>query len=500
MNFDFFSNPSIVNNLNLGNRVSIISLNMMETGTYNPLFSRSYTVNSNVSVVSDAIGNISDRISNSALNVTPELITGLSTNLLVQDPNATQMLSIPNGWDTKRFRFNMRVKVDLTSGLTEMYDIQGFTEELAVSHAQSLDPNMKFFINSIARVSEYQDQFGQTALSCFGTSQVINGAIASTPNSTGVFTMRPKDVLGEMQWQYLSQDAGQKYIDGRANITGRSTGSSRNNCIAANYLSDTIGNWINTAKENEIADDNAIVTGTLNKLHENFFEENKFIRELVNVQGPGSSGFFTLNTLNKLDVTFDQQSALLTNRLNVMMTGGMTNHDLITIGSGSQWNGRDIEAVWASTIVQSVPAIMTKHFVGKLAFTATNKTINGTTVVTIVKMLSPNAANMNQFTSSQISKAIEVLLFKDITQDNLIKFNISAEFDIYGDTRVDVGVENRPVQTFFMPTFADSISTPVITNNKGNLTNMASSLEGVVRTITDNVLSVGFNDTISVNI
>ena len=91
MNFDFFSNPSIVNNLNLGNRVSIISLNMMETGTYNPLFSRSYTVNSNVSVVSDAIGNISDRISNSALNVTPELIThGLTLHI---KPSVTLILN-----------------------------------------------------------------------------------------------------------------------------------------------------------------------------------------------------------------------------------------------------------------------------------------------------------------------------------------------------------------------------------------------------------------------
>ena len=119
MNLDAFTNPSIINALNIGTKISITRLNMIETGTYNPMYSRNYAVNSNVSVLSDLINNLSDRVSQAGLSVTPDLISGLSNSLIRQSPDVGNMLSIPNGWDRPRFRFSMMVNVLLPSGLTE---------------------------------------------------------------------------------------------------------------------------------------------------------------------------------------------------------------------------------------------------------------------------------------------------------------------------------------------------------------------------------------------
>lgn len=489
MNFDAFSNPSIVANLNLGNRVTVQSINMIETGTYNPLFSRNYTLNSSVSTVSDMVNSLSDRVSQSMCSVTPDLVAGVSSNLISQSPEVGPMLSIPNGWDLPRFRYNMRVRVDLTSGLHEIYDVQGYSEYLDVSHTNRIDPNMKMYINSITRVSEYQDQFGQTSLTSSGSSQIVNGAIAATPNSSGVFTMRPRDVLTEIQWQYLQEDAGTTYLDGRANITGKATGSTRTNAVPAIYLSELLGNWLDTVRDNDIANDKAVVSGTLNRLQENFYEENKLIRELVRVQGIGNGGYFTMATLSMLDKTFEINSALMSNRLNVMLLGGATNQDTVTIGAGSNWNGRDIEAIWASSLAQSVPAIMSRYFVGKFAFTSTNMTIHGDFVTETVNMKSANQALMNIQVARSLCRDVENLVMKDLTMNNLIKYNLSGEFDCYGDTKIVLGIEGRPPQTFFMPSFADSISTPVLTSDKRNLSNLALGMESVVRTVVDNVLS-----------
>lgn len=493
MNLDAFTNPSIINALNIGTKISITRLNMIETGTYNPMYSRNYAVNSNVSVLSDLINNLSDRVSQAGLSVTPDLISGLSNSLIRQSPDVGNMLSIPSGWDRPRFRFSMMVNVLLPSGLTETYEIQGYSEYLDATHTGKIDPNMKMYINTMTRIADYTNALGQRMFTSAGSSQILNGSIAASHDSTGVFSMRPRDVVGEIQWQYMSEDSGNNFKDGRANITGRSTGSSRTNAIPSAYLSDTLSSWLQTTTENELSNDRAIVSGTLNRLQENFYEENKFISELVKVQGFGTGGFFTMNSLQKLDVQFNVTTALLSNVLNIVFLSNDARGGAVSIGNGSDWGGRDLEAIWASSISQAFPAIINRYGIGNYGVAITNKTLTGDCHVETTDMKTKDITKYNEYTLLSINNDIKGLVMRDLSMDNLIKYIVKVNCDTYGTTTIEINLEDRPTQVFFMPSFADAISTPLITNTKNELVNFAAGIENVMRTVTSNVLDVSDN-------
>lgn len=493
MNLENLINPALRNAMNLGNKVTVISLNLIETGTYNPLASRSFNINTNVNEIKSLTNSLSERVMESNLVVTPELVAGLSNNLITPSATVGDVLSIPNGWDTPRFRFMMRVKVDLPSGFSELYDVQGYTDKQDASLSGHVDANMRMYINSMNKISEYSNTLGQTSYQSTGSSQILNGAISATPTGNGVFAMRPKDVVGEIQMQYMQNDAGSNYRDGRANISGRATGSNRNNAVPSSFLSSTLSNWLNTARDNDIANDQAIVNNTLIKLMENFYEENKFVSELIRTQGAGNGGYFTLKTLEILDNTFTVPMALATNRLNIMFNGGVTNEVIPVMGMGSHWFGRDIEAIWSTTVSQAIPAIMSKHFIGKLAFTSTNKIAGGGYDTRILSLKSPTLGSMSDIVGGMVVADINNQVLKDITVGGMIPYTMLCQFDIYGTTIIDVAVDNNPMQKFIMPSFCDSISSPILTNSKENLVNMALGIESLMRTITDNVLGDSSN-------
>lgn len=305
--------------------------------------------------------------------------------------------------------------------------------------------------------------------------------------------MRPRDVVGEIQWQYMSEDSGNNFKDGRANITGRSTGSSRTNAIPSAYLSDTLSSWLQTTTENELSNDRAIVSGTLNRLQENFYEENKFISELVKVQGFGTGGFFTMNSLQKLDVQFNVTTALLSNVLNIVFLSNDARGGAVSIGNGSDWGGRDLEAIWASSISQAFPAIINRYGIGNYGVAITNKTLTGDCHVETTDMKTKDITKYNEYTLLSINNDIKGLVMRDLSMDNLIKYIVKVNCDTYGTTTIEINLEDRPTQVFFMPSFADAISTPLITNTKNELVNFAAGIENVMRTVTSNVLDVSDN-------
>lgn len=486
MNFDALANPALVAQLQLGNRVVVESFRAIQTGTYNPLFVRNFQMTANPGELNNLTNVLSDRVVQAGATVSPHLIAGVAGSLIAPSAHVGQMLSIPNGWDSARFRFVMRVRVDLASGLNSRYEVTGFSDHFGVSHGGALDTGMRFYINNITTIRDIVNANGTTGFISQGASQVLNGSIVNTPTGTGVFAMRPKDVVGEIQMQYMANNAGSNFKDGRANITGRSTSSIRNNAVPTMFLSNTLQNWLQTTRDSDVANDQAIVNNTLGRLQEDGLEENRFANALVSVQGMGNSGWFTLGTLQRLDPTF-VVGTMPESRFSVKRLGGMTNFETVQMGMGSSWNGGDIEAIWASSMSQSVPAVMSKYFIGKLAFTSTNEIVGGQITTVITNLKSPNIAMMSEAISNAVTIELESLILKDLSYSGEINFTIKGEFDIYGDTRIELKIANRPVQTYFMPTFADGLGAPVITHDKNNLVSMAFGMESLMRKVTENV-------------
>lgn len=491
MNFDAFSNPAIASALRLGNTVTVENIFLAETGTYNPLFSRNFEMNRNAAAVGKVVNDLSNRVLESGLTVTPDLMAGLSSSLVAPSADAGSMLSIPSGWDRPRFRMRMIVRVGLPSGMESRFEIQGYSEHKDIMQSGIPDSNMRFYINSITKIASQVGINGQSSLVSQGSAQILNGAISMTPTATGVFALRPRDVVGEIQTQYTQADAGVDYKDGRANLSGRSAGSTRTNAIPASYLSTTLEAWMTACQQNEIVNDRGVVSNSLTMLAENFYDENPFVSAIIGKQGVGNGGWFTFNTLSALDPSFTPAKALMENRLNIMMHGGMTAHDIVSIGSGSHWNGRDIEAIWAASLAQSIPAIMSKYYIGKFGFTATNQVFGGQIVITPTMMKSSNVNAMNQIVLTAMINEIQRTILKDLSMDNLITFNLTAAIDSYGDTRIDIAIDNRPVQTFFMPTFCDAIASPMLTHDRSNLEGVAHGIESIVRTVVGNTLGGG---------
>jgi hypothetical protein len=93
--------------------------------------------------------------------LTADNMAGVAGNILISDPNAERMINLPNGLQTPRLRFVLRVGIPgQVNGV--MYYYEGYTD-FDGWHSQSKDfePNMRMYINSVQQVSMAQRHTAQ---------------------------------------------------------------------------------------------------------------------------------------------------------------------------------------------------------------------------------------------------------------------------------------------------------------------------------------------------
>lgn len=468
-------------------QIFIANLLIQETGTFNDLYSRPYTAQTN----NENLDMLSRRLeatarSNQSSSVASSLVTGLATNisagLVMPAASWERRLTIPNGWNERRLRFILEAHVKRAFNV-EIYYLQGYSDHVGISMNGAIDPNMPFYINSYIRVVRSTDYTGTGILrdTVSETAQVIDGQFHVTNAESGlVYTLRPEDLITGIQSNYI-KSAMEASVMGTVYDTRTSglpsvVGSSRSNAIPSNFVANYISGYrraLWSADFGVSSDD--VYSRAISEMHEESPYSNPFIRALSNIRGIPNTTQFTMSDIAELD-----PEAITTGRVRYEPV-----RDAIALhraGETEQWDGADLKTQLATLLINSVSGIMVDCMIRNVTFDTTTLTVNGLPLTRII--------SANSFTNMNISYHYQHFIDRfnsevvpDITYNGNIALSALLSIDLYGQSTVELSIDGDPSTPYAAPSFCDAIFAPVVTTDANQYHGLVHGMEQINQAI-----------------
>lgn len=451
-----------------------------QTGTYNQLFLRPYIANADGTTVNELASRIHEA---QTISVDRNLLSGVASNLVAPMANPQAPIMVPNGWDVPRCRFILTVECEWTVGANTVYYIQGYTDYYGISNSQAIDPNMRFYINSITTTVEstLNTPFGvQTMDNVSSANQLLwdpNWAYAPHEPNTRL-SMRPMDIISGIQNQYLAQ--GHDYygieslVDNRTSMLVDPISSKRRNNLPVDYLTTIINAYTRTRQLGEFYQSEPdLYSSVRQSLQEETAGENAFIRKISRANGLSLTNEFTYSQLEQIDPNTRRNTQVVT-------IGPAQITQIHQTGLTENWNGCDRQTVVATILAQSIPAIMMDLLISKISFRSTNHDIGMqmSTIIEGAKTL--NRADMTQ--NYEIFKIrLENELLRDITFNNQESFMLHMRVDLMGETWISISLGSEPTVDYVAPSFCDNLYSPIVTADGNHFNTVAADFESIIR-------------------
>lgn len=479
-------------------KLAVKRLMMMQTGTYNDMMRRPYHLTGDTSLMNrlhdDTLG---------GTQIDRSHVAAVAGAMLRPAAQTNQHAAIDNGWGTSRFLFFMSVIVN--NGLTqsEEYILSGYTDACDWSSGGDLPPEMKFYVDNVITVRLAQTSLGAQAMPV-NVSQVLRGnwnqpnqtwnapvpsigQPASLPND---FSMRPSDVASLHATSELVHMGSQGMADIRHTPStfydGNKLSSIDNNMPSA-YLSKAL--IAETARS--VSDPYEMLAG------EGFSSSNPglgVVRDanwsanpLLNILSKNTmltqvgAGFFSWRELKMLDPNVVSDS--------ITMVIPLSQNNIQRVhrqGQTEFWTSATNETVAATILAQSVPALMGRLLLTRVAFSVTNCTLDGQPAFQWV----PGVGGQGFYETMNMAPALNVFqmqfiheIFSAITQNGLYAVNLTVDARLTGDLWVSIAMNGQHPVDYVAPLYAGQLFSPVMTSDYNHLQGMANDLMGIASQI-----------------
>lgn len=463
--------------------IRILSFHLQETGTYNPMFQRPMVTH----VTAETLDSLVHRIEhNQVKRVQPGVVAGMAYGMVAPSVTPGSQIMIPNGWDTRRIRFILHVLVehDAVGLQNEEFYFQGFTDHAGISPNGAIDPNMVLIINNfvkIANVINYSAPTGmQQERRIAESGQVINGDIIYHNTGVNNYGLRPGDMFIGIQSMHLfnSQVDGAAMFDTRFQLNNKALKADKYHVTPSNYLASITDSYCMAKMMANIQNNGQDIFETSKGMvNTDSLYQNTFFKAIKNVCGMGNGTVFKVSDLESLD-------PYISNVTNCLTIGATNKQQFHSIGETEYWDGANLETQYATILGNAVPALLMELMLSKITFMATNYVSGGDGVVTLIDGVTITGAEMTPY-FEMFKQRIVFEVLNDITYNNQMKYNLSMQVDIFGETVIDIAVNGGPMIRYTTPTFCDSISTPMMTNSRDLFLNGVNDIETVLSHVQD---------------
>lgn len=462
--------------------MNITFLALLDTGTYDAMYLRPYELldsHRGLETVKQATAQ-GARLSASTLS-------GVAGSILRPKADPIAQVSIPNGWNQKRFRFFMEIKSNDLLGSESIQYLTGFTDHPGISHNNSIDPNMRFYVASSIRMKSMMvpTNVGNVQqLSVADSYQVIGKPSTSAYNLSGPLNsltlQRPEDICSAVQVQQYRR-AVQDFYDPRLGVGGteKIKTSSRKNNVAPHYLSEILQAGVQAmTASGETATESEIWGTAGGYVREVMASQDPALFELQRKTSFSEGDSFTYGELKYLCPHLDSVTKyILPPKLAQQSAINLPFMETYTAGQNDGWAGSNVQTIWASILSNAVPTLMIESMIKEVAFTIHNHTLNSEMDMKFGYCI-PMGRNLN---GVQLAENFKFRMIREIIRDvvagNPQSFEITGTFDIMGESRLMIRLGNdRPVP-FATPTFADNLFSPIMTLGQNDVTKMADKLE-----------------------
>ena len=468
----------------------ITRLLLVRSGTYNDMALRPYTTHVDGSTI-----NLFREATQGGTFFEDTALSPVAGSILRPSTMPVGSVSIANGWAVPRFRFIMEIHHTVPGGLGKNVQyVSGYTDHAEVTYQGTLDPNMRFFINTSIMTREVEEMtpFGRrTRRTMADASHILNGSFnpSTTSHTQAARTMRPEDVFGEVGASVLG-DVGDVF-DLRSSFAGGAKKSRVSNSATPTYLSRVMNSYNMALQEGGYDDDiPSLMRKARNDSQEGLIANDLFLNNLQRNTSFSEGTSVSYSELCLLSPDLDNIT-IVANKEAVVQTN---NFAPSTRGSAAYWEGVDNNTIFATIIAQSFPAIMMDSMITEAAIGFTNKTMDGQFHLEF--LAEPLSFIADRDLTAQLAgpmlRHFETKILRDLTQSNMISIEGSVYCAVTGETKIRIAAADEALTDYVAPAFCDALSAPVITNNAENLRNLASDLSTLVDNVAQQPASMGF--------
>lgn len=458
------------------------------TRNHMPVQLRPYVFSSNA----ESLGTLSDRLEQSKSgSVTPSLLSGLAGGL-IQPSTVGFDSSVNVGWvGTRRFIFMMKVRYVYFTGVEMCVYVFGYTEYDGITPQGNINTEMAHYINNVIETSTVTTPTPMGMRRMEKLASIYN-AIYST-SQQDLYTQRPVDIY---QTYAANEMAG--YMDIDASFSNASSiispfsknivTSTTENCITTEYLSKILSSGMQSMKSREVVV-SAYNMGSHDPVEKFFTEpsmtECEFIRTLGRLGGfRGVSGTFNMKALMCMDPTVIDRFKLFN------LTADFSNPLLTnTPEVGEYWGGQDMVTTKAYSLIENAVGMATKYGFTKLSFIVSNMmdVLGGVnySILDFKSFLSLSQQDTN-YILEVFKDKFNIEVYLNETQSGRISLHMECHVDILGTSKIYLEYAGFPGTWYTIPTFANSLFAPVVTNDQALVELAAGHVGASINTLLGN--------------
>lgn len=481
-NLDSFSPQAQQGQETMNSRFFLEFINIQETPGYQEHYNRHYQPQmNNDAIVANFVEDIARAKGNPGNNVLA--IHASSMFGLNMSGNSSNRIYIPDGWGTKRMKFLMLVREEnIQFKKTMMTYINGFTDNYGISttHGQtSIDPNMKFYINSLVTLAEetHATPSGpQKYWNVVQATQVVDGSLVSMDHtgtmSNNVHLLRPSDIIGGLSARSDAETGFNNWlsVDGRMETVGGLSSHFNNmsNNLPTSYLSRLVTPILGSMSGLSPRPGIGGMVSTMSEVaqrSEFSLQNSTFLRYMSRQTGVPLTTQFSLSLLERLDPTIGQR----TKHFPIVANNYMQMHAMSM--DSTPWNYVGNETEIATKLVSTIPSLLWENFASCASFSITNASPNHIPIFKweFLQFITPTGLPVFQ---EKLRAAIENVILIDISKNNQFVVDVQIFVDVGGEIQIGVSIEGQPHKRFTSPAFGCGILNPIHTSDA----NMANDI------------------------
>ena len=454
--------------------LSLVKLTLIPTRKegYQNVYQRSFDVNARANDLETVerllstptqMGN--SKLSNVAIANELSNVVTLSTM-----PTDRKPINIANGWGTERLRFLLEVEED-KQGVVEVSYIQGYTEYSDLSMTGKIDPNMKFYINSICVVNKIFTPAGVSIVPSRQFNVITDNRGVSTfqeVDNGNDRLIRPKDIMEDILTMQMYGDNFTNIMNTTGNIhCGVNTNSKVNN-DPINYLSKTMNGFLKGKSLSSLSyETNDVLRTASANLPEPEISRVGFIQALHAITHVIQATVFDAHDLETMDPTIGSRTFLIPAKNSTNSYCETTQQTMANFMDSEitcETLNPTVENLKAANIVFSVNSMMADNLLSRIDLSLTNNTYDGQLIVTPLNGYSLMDGVDQVACLERTCNQIEALLGPSLTDRGQTIITAYVSSELIGDTTISISVNNGPYILFRYPVFADSTFAPVISN------------------------------------
>lgn len=484
------------------------SCQMVVTGGYQDHVRRPFEVQ----VDEDDLVRLSNA-TNRGRNISSGSIANVAGNFIRPSSEYEDYVRLETEWVAPRIRFIMEFIREGMGGVKQRYVYVGYTDYVGVDMNGNIDPNMALHLTASLHFRETASLVNgipTTRNTLVAYDQILRNDESYDRENASEFMdeklarymMRPNDVFTNIASSAVVRDAGYGSAYPMMSRIGRKPcKSKRTNLLPATYLS-SVFNSAKTAFDNEVdlewghgADG---YEDMIEKSNENIASEDPLfilfgydtdINSNATLYWSDISKLFPMADDDRVTViSFPSQLQHLSNR---NMEGTLERSYKDERSSLNGWNDYRAETMIATAIAQQLPSVMMSNLIRDIRFSITNEVASG--LEEPFQWMIGDRRRRNQEEAIKFSingmpldmesdlfqgfqRRFEQLIMMPLTNYNQLDLSLLIDARCDGDIFISVSLNGGEPRDYKMASFADSHTSPVMTNNRDRYDNVTNDL------------------------